>query len=81
MIARIALNQLWKEFSQHLDGYLRHGVLYVYLTDQWDVLTLFHHKDRFLKSINEEISAYDPNHHIKDIRNKVSRDRSYSEEH
>ena len=71
MVARLALNEL-ATFLHHpqLEGYLAYSILYVELTEQSDIITLFAKKSERLSHINTLVHEYNPKITIRDIRHK-----------
>ena len=71
MVARLALNELAVLLDHtQLEGYLSYSILYVELTDQSDIITLFSKKQERLTHINSITSPYNSKLIIKDIRHK-----------
>lgn len=71
MVARLALNELANLLHYpQLEGYLRYSILYVELSDQSDIITLFTKKTERLAQINIMLKDYGYTKNINDIRHK-----------
>lgn len=70
IIARLALTEAEKYFNiQNLQWYLRYHILYIQLSEQSDIIKLFHNKKSILELLNTSLEKYNYPL-IKDIRHK-----------